>query len=231
MSTFAELKVNVSNELGLDQTASGTEDVLLGRRLNQAVREVLRKTKCRVAVGNTTLTAGENDYELPADVLAVNKIVNSDDDPLDRESVEEIYELRRASTAIGSVGYPYRYAVDGANLLMLYPTPNVTDTLTLYYVPKPTEMSAAGNDPSAIAYGGIPTEYHDLIEFWACYRMASYDDDQSSGIGATYKQQFDMGVREARAEIRRRGGRKLGPVRLGRRSRVLRDPSQGFFYR
>ena len=58
MSTFAQMKSNVSKELGLDETASGDEDVLLGRRLNQAVREFLIETRCYVTT--TTLTSSAN---------------------------------------------------------------------------------------------------------------------------------------------------------------------------
>jgi hypothetical protein len=228
VSTFSELKSNVSNELGLDTAASGAEDVLLGRRLNQGVREVLLRTHCRVTTATTNLTANEDDYELPSDVLAINNVLNADGRALDRVSVEEMHWLRRGDSATG--GDVYKYAVDGANLLMIYPTPDTADTLTLYYVPKPTEMSAAGNDPSVTTYGGIPVEFHEAIEMYALWRMASYDDDGSSQMGQVYRAQFDQGIREARKFIRNRGGRKLGPARIGRRTRVPHSPSADISY-
>jgi hypothetical protein len=224
MSTFAQLKDNCSLELGLDETASGDEDTLLGRRLNEGVRKVLLKTKCRIAVATTNLTANENDYELPSDVLATNNIVNADNQTLDRVSVEEIHLLRRGDTPVTGP-YPYRYAVDGANLLLLYPTPSAAETLTLYYVPKPTEMSSGANDPSTSTYGGIPVENHDLIELWACYKMARYDDAVKR---QEYLDDFRQGTKEMRAETYRRGGRKLGPARVGRRRFVHPDPSADY---
>jgi len=117
MSTFAQLKDNVVLELGLDDTASGDEDNLLGRRLNEAVREVLMRTRVRVAVATVDLTGDEGDYELPTDILAVNNIIGSDGKPLERVSVEEIHELRRGTNPQGTS--PRKYAVDGANLLMI----------------------------------------------------------------------------------------------------------------
>ena len=221
MSTFAEMKSNVSKEIGLDETASGTEDVLLGRRLNQAVRQVLRDTHMLVATGTVTLTADTNDYELPTTSIALRNLTNSDDVPLDRVSVEEIHELRRATQATGS--NVWKYAVNGANLLMIYPTPGSAEVLTMYYVPKPTEMSSGTNDPSSSTYGGIPVEYHDLIEFWAAYRMLLYDESQRA---KTFKDLYDKGIFEARRDMKRKGGRKLGPVRLVNRHRAPRDPSQ-----
>lgn len=230
MSTFSELKDNVSYELGLDETASGDDDVVLGRRLNEAVRRVLADLHLYVITGTITLAANDNEYELTdalsTDPLAVLKIINSDNVPLERVSVEEIHDLRRGTPTIGG-SYVYKYALNGANLLMIYPTPNASGTLTAYYVPKPTEMSSAAHDPATTTYGNIPVQFHPLIELWACYRMASADDDASSGMGQTYKQLYDQGVFQARREMRKLGGRKLGPVRrsLGRRS-VPRDPSQ-----
>ena len=217
MSTFAQLKDNVSQELSLEETASGDEDVLLGRRLNEGVREVLIELRCRVAVATVDLTANEQDYELPVDILAINKIINSDSRPLDHVSVEDIYELRRGTNP--EEVNTRKYAVEGANLLMIYPMPDAADELTLYYVPRPTEMSSASHDPSSNTYGGIPVEYHDLIELWAMYKMASFDDDGSSAMGDSYRQRFELGCVKARKRIRRRAGRTLGPARIGRRSR------------
>jgi uncharacterized protein DUF6682 len=224
VSIYSELKENVVLELGLDDTASGDEDNLLGRRLNEAVREVLRRTRCRVATATVDLTAGEGDYELPVDIIAITNIINSDGAPLQRESVEYIHILRRGENPLGT--NVYRYAVDGANLLMVYPEPDSASELTLYYVPLPTEMSSGSHDPSSATYGGIPVEYHPLIEDWACYRMARFDDDNSSGNGEYYRQRFEEGVIRARNDIRRRGGRTLGPARVGRRTRVPWNPGQ-----
>lgn len=228
MSTFSELKVNVSYELGLDETASGADDVQLGRRLNEAVKKVLEELHCYVITASITLTANDNEYELKdaltPDPLAITSIINSDNVPLERVSVEEIHDLRRGTSATGN--NVHKYAVNGANLLMLYPNPP-SGSLTVYFVPTPaTAMTAAGHDPSDTSFGGIPTQFHDLIEYWACYRMASADDDSSSGMGQMYLQMFEKEVFKARSKIRRIGGRRLGPVRRGRRRRIPRDPSQ-----
>lgn len=232
MSTFGELKENVSLELGLSETASEDEDNLVGRRLNQAVRRVLLETHLYVISGSITLTASDNEYELndalSTDPLAVLDIKNSDGYSLDRVSVEEIHDLRRASGGTSTGTTMYKYALDGANLLLLYPTPGSNPgSLTAYYVPKPTEMSAAGNDPSATTYGGIPSEFHDALEYYALMRMASYDDDASSQMGMKYEQDFEKELVRIRKWVRNRGGRKLGRARvgLGRAKHVPSDPS------
>lgn len=188
--------------------------------------EVLRRTHAYVKTASFAISANDNEYEAPSDLLATKSFINSDNVPLERVSVEEIHDLRRGTPSTGPSSV-YKYALNGANLFMFYPTPNANGTLTLYYVPVPAQaMTASNHDPSNVTYGGVPTEYHSLIEYWALYRMASYDDDASSQVGQVYKQLFDQGVFEARRDMRRRGGRKLGPIRMGRRSMVSRDPSQ-----
>lgn len=225
MSTFAQLKTNVNAELGLDSTASGAEDVLLGVRLNEGVREVLLRTHCKVSVATTALTAGTADYELPTDVLAMHEIKTSALRSLERENPATIHSLRQAA-ATATAAYTFLYALDGANLLMLYPTPSASDVLTLYYVPKPTEMSAAGNDPSTATYGGIPVQWHDALELWAMHKLGSYDDDASSKIGSDYLVRFEQRVREIRLEIKNMGGRRQPRVRVNRYRPLSSDPSR-----
>lgn len=223
------MKANVSNELGLDQTASGTEDVLLGRRLNEAVREVLLRTHCYVKTGTITLAASDWEYELTDalsdDPLAIHNLLTSDSKPLERVPVDQIHELRRASTT-STATYTYRYAVDGANLLLIYPAPAAAGTLTVYYVPKPTEMSSGAHDPATATYGNIPVQWHDAIELWAMHKLGSYDDDASSQMGGSYLQQFEKRVTEIRLEMKKMGGRKMPRVRVSRRRYVSSDPAR-----
>ena len=233
MSTFSVLKSNVSKELGLDETASGDEDVLLGRRLNQAVREFLIDT--RIYVTTTTFTVGSENGTIDlqsgthmgsdTNILAIDQFVDSNNVPFERVSVSEIDELRRASST-GSAGQR-KYALAGANLLLIWPTPTPGDAYTIRYVPRPTEMSSAANDPSSVTYGGIPAEYHEALEFWAMWRMASYDDDTSSAQGDRYLGQYQLVVNRARKGAKMKGGRRQTPIRVGRRGLfVSSDPSR-----
>lgn len=203
--------------------------MLLGRRLNQGVREVLLRTRLYVVTDTVALAASDNEYdlatELDPDLLAMIAIVNSDNFPLRRESVATILDLRRGTAPTAQAAYLYRYALNGAHTLMLYPTPSSTGTLTVHYVPKPTEMTTSGHDPSSATYGNIPVEFHDAIEFYACWRMASFDDDSSSGMGENYRRLFEDSIAKARKHVYARGGRATR-ARVGRRAYVSSDPSR-----
>jgi hypothetical protein len=118
------------------------------------------------------------------------------------------------------------YALNGADLLMLFPTPVSADVLTVYYVPLPTEMSASGNDPTSATYGGIPVEYHPALEEYAKWKMADYDDDSSSSMGAAYQAEYLRLVRDARKHLRQLGGRTLGRAVVGRSPMRRSSPSQ-----
>jgi hypothetical protein len=214
----------------LDETASGNEEVLLTRRLNEAVREFLLRTKLYVVTDTVALVANDNEYdlatELDPDPLSVIAIVNSDNYPLARESVGTVLDLRRGTAPTAAANYLYRYAVSGAHTLMLYPTPNATGTLTVHYVPKPTALSAGGDDPSGATLGNIPVEFHSALEFYALWRMAMYDDDSSSQMGQQYQALFEQACARARRHVYLRGGVHAPRARVGRRAYVSSDPSR-----
>jgi hypothetical protein len=219
------MKTSVSGILGLDTTASGADDVELGKKLNDAVRDFLVRTHAKVSTATMTLTAGTGDYTLPVETLAIQDFAGASTTRLERTSPAEILDRRRASSSTGTGAVNYLYALNGADLLMLYPTPGSADVLTIYYVPKPTEMTGS-NDPSNATYGGIPVEYHPALEEYAKWKMADYDDDSSSSMGMSYQAEYMRLVRDAKRNIRQRGGRTLGRVNVGRRPFVPSNRSQ-----
>jgi hypothetical protein len=132
-----------------------------------------------------------------------------------RVSLEELLDRRRLMP-LSSVP-PQLYAFTGANLISFYPTPSGADTATLYYVPRPTALSNTADDPSNTAFGGIPPEYHDAIEYYAFWRASSYDD---SADAMNYYKLYQGRYREIRREVQRTGGVQYPKMRL--RSRLGR---------
>src|SRR5690242_19863744 len=116
------------------------------------------------------------------------------------------------------------WALQGANMLMLYPSPLVDDVLTVYYVPRPTALSTPGDDPSNAIFGGIPPEFHYGLELYMQWKAGDAFDDESSSNGESYRRMYlgdptaPRGTPQAegfigtmRADIQRKGGRHLGP--------------------
>lgn len=223
MSNFGQLKTRVTRKLGLDSTSGSDEQDMIGEHLNEAVVEILLETHCRLARSTAALTSGSEDYELDTDILAIHEIIDSGGIPLVRVTETEMHNLRQgAATSTSSM----RYAVAGSNMLMVWPEPSSTQTLTIYYVPRPTAMSSATHDPSTATYGGIPSEHHKAIEFYALWQGADYDDDNSSGQGDRYLRDYSNALSRIKKDRVFKGGRVLPRSRLARQRRTLSSPSE-----
>lgn len=226
MATLLQLRTSVAAKVGLDDTAGSTDATNVIYWLNQGVREVLLRTHCRVEIATTNLTANEWTYDLPSDVLALHRVVTSDDTPTHIVSLEEILERRRAGNTASTA--ELRLAVEGSNLFAVWPTPTAASTLTLFYVQRPTEMSSDSHDPSNSTYGGIPAEYHYAIELWALAQASDHEHEGRTQQGVSYLAQFDEYLkRVVRPAVNRMGG-PLPRARVGRRGGYYRTDNDRY---
>lgn len=216
----------MQTRLGLDTTSSGTEETLVDEWLNQGVVDVLLRTRCHVNCADIALTSGEWKYTLDTDILAINDISCSTGE-LYRVDPAEIMRMRTYSPSDSDVRY---YALNGNDLFMIYPTPESAEELDCFYVPRPTAMSATGNDPSAEAYGGIPSEYHHAIVLYALAQGSQLTDHNISKYGTQFLQEYEQWIYRIKKAIRAKGGRYLGAAHLGRRKPVPSNPSADWGY-
>lgn len=238
--TLGDLRTAVGHELGLDANSDGTgaECTDVDRWINEARDRVLMDTGCYVTAETLTvsgltavssLNGAVTDYQLPTEVLEIVGMymqTSGWNPKLDRVSVPDLIERRRMSLPSGSPTQVYAFA--GANLLMFWPLPATTDVIELYYIPVPTDLSAASDDPSTLAKGGIPKQLHKAIEFWACECGASYDDDQTSAQGQRYRDAYDKEITRYKKFLRERGGLRNARAVVnggGRRTRPFHDNS------
>jgi hypothetical protein len=229
MATFGTLKNRVNKRLGLDDTVGGTDDVLLGGFLNDAVRDFLIRTRININRAEVTTDTDTDDSELSGGVLAVNELYIQGGDgrtysPI-RTSPLQIIEWRRAGTAVGSPAVQH-YALQGYDLFMWWPALAEGAIVIFYYVPRPTEMTLVGNDPFVEAFGGIPNEWHPALEMYAAWQMADVDDDATSQMGLSYQRQYLLLCKDAQRAMRHKGGRSLGQIRIGRRGPFRYSNSQ-----
>lgn len=218
-------------KLGLDSTSGGTEETQLIAWLNEGVIDVLLRARVNVNSATMSLSAGTSDYTLDSTTLAIQDITYTATDgtngTLIRVTPEDILRFRTATPATGA--HTRYYALNGHDLLMVYPTPSSADTLTIYYVPRPTALSSTSStahDPSSETYGGIPTEYHKAIELYALAQAAEFTDHKPSQYGARYKAEYEGKLVEIKRAMRHKGGRSLGPAIIGKRRPLIGDNSQ-----
>lgn len=220
--------VKVQMKLGLDSTASSSEETQLIAWINEGVIDVLLRARVNVNSATMSLSAGAGDYTLDSTTLAIQDVsyttASGTTGRLTRVTPDDILRFRTATPATGAqVGY---YALSGHDLLMVYPTPSSADSLTIYYVPRPTALSATANDPSSETYGGIPSEYHKAIELYALAQAAEYTDHQPSQFGARYQAMYESKLLEIKRAMRHKGGRSLGPATVGKRGSLVGANSQ-----
>ena len=199
--------------MGLSATDEKTQ---IDKAVNTARDRVLIDTGCYITSESitvstmtavTSLNGTVTDYQLPVEVLEITDMYmeTSGWNPrLDRVSVPDLIEHRRMSMPADS---PTQiYALAGANLLMFWPLPSTTDVLEMYYVPVPTDLSADTDDPSTLTLGGIPKQLHEAIFLYACSKLASADDDQTSAQGQRYLDDYDKELMRYHKLLRKRGG-------------------------
>lgn len=224
MATLSTLRTEVYSVMGLDSTAAGTDETLVTAWLNEGVRDVLLRTNCYITCATMTLTAGSANYDLDTTVMDMKEAyitgaADSTDYRLQQVSPGEIIEYRVGggqSTTGNPVSY---YAINGGNMLMVYPTPAAADVVNLYYIPRPTEMSSGAHDPGTSTYGLIPVEIQPCIVEYAKWKAAELDDDESSNQGKMHWERYLELVKQAKKIINRKGGTALPPVNVKRRNR------------
>lgn len=224
--------MKVQAKLGLDSTAASAEETQLIAWLNEGVVDVLLRARVNVNCADLSLTANVWKYTLPTAALAIQDIsyttaADGNVGLLVRCAPEDILRFRTSTPA--TAARVSHYALNGADMLMLYPTPSAADTLEIFYVPRPTALSSTSStahDPSSETYGGIPSEYHKAIELYALAQAAEFTDHQPSQFGARYQAMYEAKLLEIKRAMRHRGGRSLGPATVGKRRPLVGANSQ-----
>lgn len=204
MTTLAQFRTAVSAEVGLDNTASGDQP-LIDNAVNEAVTDVVLRTRCRVRAATLALTIGTKDYTIDTAVLLILDAyltMAGIDYPLERVGVDELLTWRRAS--VGNVSPAQMYAVAGSDLFMIYPTPATADTITFYYVPRPATLSVSSDTPSE-----VPAEFHPAVTLYADWQLASLADDNSSQNGAAYQARYEQEIRRIKRWVGLKGNNRL----------------------
>lgn len=228
MSTLTNLRTRTYSRLGLDSTAAGTDETETTAYLNEAIVDVLLQTGVYVTTTTVNLSAGTSDYTLDTGIIRIrDAYITSGGNrySITQTTPAAILDLRRGSTTSSPAFF---YAIDGSNLLMVYPTPAAADTITFYYTPRPTAMSSASHDSSNTTYGGIPDEFAPAIVAYACWKLGDREDDRTSQNGQTYFQEYqEYWIPKIRKYRNMKGGTTLPPATLNRSRRRFapHDPS------
>ncbi len=224
--TLGTLRSRVGNALNIagGGTAAGTELDLLDGYINEAVEQILLRSKVNKKTATVALTDGVGDYTLDPVMLAFDDMwIAAAQSPGWTPMLYPVdsYDIRAMRNTSSVIASPSTYYAFEGNVIMLYPTPTTGDVLHIVYVPRPTPMTATGNDPSIAPYGEIPSEFHPLIEAYAKWKMADYADDASSQLGQSYMQEYEQGLDRMKGLLAKKGGIRTGYAKVGNRRRLV----------
>ena len=223
---LATFRSRVARVSGMSPSDSG-DLTLIDGWVNDGVVQFLRETKMNVSLASLAVTADEGTYTLDTDILAMQALWYA---PADSQSAlmeplapETLIQRRLFET--GENTPPRYYALAGANTIMLWPTPSDgTETLHILYVPRPAALSTTADSPAATANGGIPEEYHPILEAYAKWKACEAEEHKPSEAGAVFMREWQAGVAQARGDVKRKAGVTVPSVRLGRPRRVPASP-------
>lgn len=213
---LAAFRSRVARVSGMSTTDAG-DLALIDAWVNDAVVQFLKDTKLNVSPASLAVTAGQGDYSLDTDILAMQSLwyspaADAQSALMVAKSPEELYEMRFSASS----GPPVFYALLGANSLLIHPEPeSSSDTLHMLYVPRPASVSATADSPAATAKGNIPEEYHVILEAYAKWKACEAEEHRPSENGVLFMQQYQQGIAMVRGELKKKAGVTMPSVRLG----------------
>lgn len=218
VATFA---LRVTHAIGIDaataNSATSQEYTLFLSWLNEAVVQFLRKTKVYKRTASMALTVDEGDYAIDTDILAFEDVSYTPDGGTPRMLQQiDTWQIRNMRLLEATTVDPAYYSYEGQTI-MLYPTPNSSaDTLHIIYVPRPAALATTADNPSGGSYGGIPEEYHPILESYVKWKAGQHANDQASQNGAMFQAEWEQGVVETKVAEQRKAGMVIGEVNIGR---------------
>lgn len=226
--TLNDFRTRAARVSGMSVSDSG-DLALIDSWSNEAVVQFLRDTKVNVQKASLAVTASSGDYTLDTDILSfvdiwIESAGNTGDVLLEAVDSAEITRMRNYESA-DDITSRY-YALQGANLLKLYPLPaSSSDVLHIEYVPRPANsMTATSHDPSNSTYGGIPTEYHPTIEAYVKWKACEAEEHKPSDNGLQFQAEYERAVAKIRADMTRKAGVMKSRAVWGRRRRFPISP-------
>lgn len=215
---LSEYRTRIARVTGMSTAAAGDLS-LMDSWVNEGVVQFLRETKLNTRLAALAVSAGQGDYTLDDDILAMQGLWyqpsgSTEQRLLEPVSPETLFQLRMPTNQSSTI--VRHYAMSGAWTLMLWPDPpSSSDILHILYVPRPTAMSVTSDSPADSNHGNVPLEYHPIIEAYAKWKAASAEEHKGSDNGLQFQAEWERGIAKIRGEVQRKAGMVQPRVRLG----------------
>lgn len=178
-----QLVTRVGRIMGMARSSTDTsgEVTYLQDLANEAVIDVLSRTKVHVRRVELQLDAGVTEYDLSQSVIRLWSLMDEDGSPL-LEIPEGEFLSYEDAKVFQFVGY---------NRFVIGWEPAAGDTIDAWYTPRPTPMTTDAHDPALVTYGLIPAEFHDALLNYMCWKAGETTRDQGSGLGEKWRRLYE----------------------------------------
>lgn len=204
---YGELRTRVCQSLGIPTDDTSDEEyILVGNVLNEAVQDILARTRINVRCLHMRLLSGQSSYDIEDTVLRMMSL-----------KVGTTYLTQAARTQLDQ----YSYCIPGHGLIEFGFSPS-DDTMECeaWYVPRPTPMSDPTHSPNDPAFGNVDVQFHSAIINYTCWKVADLLDDASSQSGERYRVLYEG--QDGMGNV----GTNLGAIKKAVNRRAMTGPRQ-----
>lgn len=170
--TFAEMVADVQTRIGSEPEVSGT---VIEGWLNQGLLAFCEEYDFSWLEKKATAStiASSDEYGLPSDFKRMIEL------RIDETSTSpNIYRYVPHEVRSAVESSEDTYSIFG-NTLIIHPTPssNGSDNIEMWYIKRPTKMTADGDSPSDTNIANMPEAYHEALVIYAVSTYQMYDEE------------------------------------------------------
>jgi hypothetical protein len=198
--TFGEMKERVRLTLGMSETISNDEAVLIKAWINEGVTDLISRTRAYSRVINLTVQPHTAVHDMAGIIIALVDIELPGRGFLRRYSRQDIADAQGSTGWYGhdsqynevgnGLGFGYGYAYEEP-LFWFSPIPSEPLVIRAYGVFRPQEMSDDSHDLTNPNYGGLAEEFHTAVLNYVLWKAGEYVQHQGSGEGEKWRLQYE----------------------------------------
>lgn len=218
--TFKQMQDRVKLTLGMNETVSNDETVLIKAWINEGVVDLISRTRPYTRVINLTVQPGVEAHDMSSAILSLVDIETTEDGFLRRYSRQDIRDAQKS----GTPGFAYEEP-----LLWISPIVSTATIIKAYGIFRPADLVGDTDDLATAPFGGLAEEFHPAVLDYAMWKAGEYVQHQESASGEKWRMAYEGqdGFGGDIAHIKRILAKRVTPQAAGRRnlSRNLGVPS------
>jgi hypothetical protein len=180
--TFGELKDRVKLTLGMNETVSNDESILIKAWLNEGVIDIISRTRPYSRVINLTVQANTPVHDMAGTIIALVDVELPGYGFLRRYTRQDIVDAQNSAVP----GFAYEEPLFWFSPVVTEPT-----VIKAYGVFRPSDMVQNADDPANPTFGGLAEEFHPVILNYALWKAGEYVQHEGSGQGEKWRVQYE----------------------------------------